>query len=101
TSDALALAVRIGCPIYTYENILDAAGMFQNSEQAHTAMSAGSEETEEESDEDTSDASGRANLKNHTLQELEELLQQVLEKEDYIQAIAIRDEIKNREEKGK
>src|SRR4026207_592760 len=27
TSDALALAVRSGCPIYTYENILDSAGI--------------------------------------------------------------------------
>ena len=26
TSDALALAVRFGCPIYTYENILNSAG---------------------------------------------------------------------------
>ena len=27
TSDALALAVRFGCPIYTYENILENAGI--------------------------------------------------------------------------
>ena len=27
TSDALALAVRFGCPIYTYENILESAGI--------------------------------------------------------------------------
>src|ERR1700754_567671 len=27
TSDALALAVRFGCPIYTYDNILDQAGI--------------------------------------------------------------------------
>ena len=27
TSDALALAVRFGCPIYTYDNILDSAGI--------------------------------------------------------------------------
>jgi bifunctional DNase/RNase len=27
TSDALALAVRFGCPIYTYDNILDNAGI--------------------------------------------------------------------------
>ena len=27
TSDALALAVRFGCPIYTYETILDSAGI--------------------------------------------------------------------------
>ncbi len=30
TSDALALAVRIGCPIFTYENILEAAGLFMD-----------------------------------------------------------------------
>src|ERR1043165_4721023 len=28
TSDALALAVRAGCRIYTYENILETAGLF-------------------------------------------------------------------------
>ncbi len=27
TSDALALALRFGCPIYTYEKILDSAGI--------------------------------------------------------------------------
>jgi bifunctional DNase/RNase len=27
TSDAIALAVRFGCPIYTYDNILETAGM--------------------------------------------------------------------------
>lgn len=27
TSDAIALAVRFGCPIYTYENILESAGI--------------------------------------------------------------------------
>lgn len=27
TSDAIALAVRFGCPIYTYDNILDNAGI--------------------------------------------------------------------------
>ena len=29
TSDALALAVRFGCPIYTYENILESAGIMK------------------------------------------------------------------------
>ena len=27
TSDAVALAVRFGCPIYTYDNILESAGI--------------------------------------------------------------------------
>lgn len=92
TSDALALAVRIGCPIFTYEHILDAAGMFQNADQPYTAIS--SETTEEEEADEPEPVN---DLRNRTLEELQELLQQVLDKEDYMQAIAIRDEIKNRE----
>ncbi|HUN04369.1 MAG TPA: bifunctional nuclease family protein, partial [Niabella sp.] len=30
TSDALALAVRFGCPVYTYENILETAGIIMD-----------------------------------------------------------------------
>ena len=33
TSDALALAVRFGCPIYTYENILESAGILMEDEE--------------------------------------------------------------------
>src|SRR5678810_1129721 len=32
TSDALALAVRFGCPVYTYENILENAGILMEDE---------------------------------------------------------------------
>ncbi len=101
TSDALALAVRIGCPIFTYENILDAAGMFQNSEQPYTALSSDPREEEGEEAEGATEANPANDLKSRTLEELNELLQQVLDNEDYIQAIAIRDEIKNREKNGK
>ena len=41
TSDALALAVRFGCPIYTYENILENAGILMED-------SAGKKKKEEE-----------------------------------------------------
>src|SRR5690606_19101940 len=34
TSDALALAVRFGCPIYTYEHILDSAGIMMEDNSA-------------------------------------------------------------------
>jgi len=91
TSDALALAVRIGCPIFTYENILEAAGLFMDQPGA-----AASAEVAEEPQESTGNSS---DLKSMTLEELNDLLHQVLENEDYIQAIAIRDEIKNREKK--
>lgn len=95
TSDALALAVRIGCPIFTYENILEAAGLFMD--QPSTGIPADAGAISEDITE--AETSATSNLKAMTLEELNELLHTVLENEDYIQAIAIRDEIKNREGK--
>lgn len=92
TSDALALAVRIGCPIFTYENILEAAGLFMD--QPATGIAAAT--TSEEEPVETVTGS---DLKGKTLDELNDLLQQVLDNEDYMQAVAIRDEIKKREGK--
>jgi bifunctional DNase/RNase len=86
TSDAIALAVRFGCPIYTYENILDNAGILMEGDGKKKKASA-------EVSKDTTD---KSNLKNLSLEELDSLLNEVLEQEDYIKAIAIRDEIKSR-----
>lgn len=95
TSDALALAVRIGCPIFTYENILEAAGLFMDQPSTGTTH-----EDQPEAEAEQQEASSSAHdLKNMSLDELNDLLHQVLENEDYIQAIAIRDEIKNRGDK--
>jgi bifunctional DNase/RNase len=93
TSDAMALAVRIGCPIYTYENILDAAGLFMDQTNTPKPSASGdiNEETIEEIEESTA-----SDLKSLSLDELNDLLHQVLESEDYMKAIAIRDEIKHR-----
>ena len=86
TSDALALAVRFGCPIYTYDSILDQAGILMEDDgktkSASTAV--------------TSETGGSDDLKSLSLEELEGLLAEVLDHEDYIRAIAIRDEIKSR-----
>jgi bifunctional DNase/RNase len=97
TSDALALAVRIGCPIFTYENILEAAGLFMDQPNAGTPVVNPGNEDEDIQDVDNTE---RSDLKAMTLEELNELLHQVLESEDYIKAIAIRDEIKHREGSG-
>lgn len=86
TSDALALAVRFGCPIYVYENILDQAGL-------------ANEKTEKIDMPSTiSKTSERSDLAKLSLAELNELLNEVLEQEDYIRAIDIRDEINKRNE---
>lgn len=85
TSDALALAVRFGCPIYTYDNILDQAGVLMEDDQKKSATGSVTTET-----------GGKDNLNSMSLEELNTLLAEVLEHEDYIKAIAIRDEIKSR-----
>jgi len=86
TSDAVALAVRFGCPIYTYENILESAGIVKEEEGGTKKVVVTHEE------------SGGNDLQRMTMKELEDLLQDVLEKEDYIKAASIRDEINKRKE---
>ncbi len=86
TSDALALAVRFGCPIFTYDNILDQAGVLMEDDQKK-AMPGSTV---------TSETGSKDNLQSLSLDELNTLLNEVLEHEDYIRAIAIRDEIKSR-----
>lgn len=85
TSDALALAVRFGCPIYTYDTILDQAGVLMEDDNKKTTTATV-----------TSETGGSDDLRSMSLDELNNLLTDVLEHEDYIKAIAIRDEIKSR-----
>jgi uncharacterized protein len=89
TSDALALAVRFGCPVYTYEHILESAGIMmedtgsakrRRGEEEHHPVSSGNKD----------------DLKSMSVEDLETLLNEVLEQEDYIRAIAIRDELNSR-----
>jgi bifunctional DNase/RNase len=84
TSDALALAVRFGCPIYIYENIFDIAGVENPDQGVITDKPAATEYAAHE------------DLKDMSLDDLNTLLTEVLEQEDYIRAIAIRDEINSR-----
>lgn len=84
TSDAIALAVRFGCPIYTYDHILESAGIVKESEEAEKKVMV------------THDEPTGNDLKKMSLRELENLLSEVLEREDYIRAASIRDEINRR-----
>jgi uncharacterized protein len=95
TSDAIALAVRFGCPVYTYENILDSAGILMEESGTTGKKKKGKQEVMVEQDNPV----GSEDLKTMTLPELNNLLTEVLDKEDYIRAIAIRDEINSRSKK--
>lgn len=93
TSDALALAVRANCKIYTYENILETAGLFLENEGSDTGEES---ETADVPVSGKSPSASDADMKRMSLDELNELLQKVLEQEDYVRAIHIRDEINSR-----
>lgn len=86
TSDALALAVRFGCPIYTYENILESAGILMEDSTGKKKKAITTEKDDSVNDD----------LRALSVEELNTLLTEVLEQEDYIRAIAIRDEINSR-----
>ena len=87
TSDALALAVRFGCPVYTYDHILESAGILMDDTTAGKKKPTTTTTTEQGTRDDLSGLS---------VDELEVLLNEVLEQEDYIRAISIRDEINKR-----
>jgi bifunctional DNase/RNase len=88
TSDALALAVRFGCPIYTYEHILESAGILMED--------TGKKKKSDAPSKPISEHAGQEDLKSLSLEDLHTLLNEVLEHEDYLRAIVIRDEINSR-----
>ncbi len=88
TSDAIALAVRFGCPVYTYEFILSSAGIILDED-------ATSQKAEEH--DDTSDILGSdTEYSRLSMDELKELLKSAISEEAYEKASKIRDEINNR-----
>jgi uncharacterized protein len=99
TSDAIALAVRFGCPIYTFENILESAGILMEDSGTGTGTGGKKKKAKQEVMVEDDEPTGKEDLKTMTLDDLHILLNQVLEKEDYIRAITIRDEINSRRKK--
>ena len=97
TSDAIALAVRFEAPIYTYENILDKAGIYLKMDEELTIEedleSDEEDEIEFSFDEDEKEEDYYSNL---SLEELHEQLNDAVANENYELAARIRDEISKR-----
>lgn len=87
TSDAIALAVRFACPIYTYEFILKSAGIVLDDEATGLTESVEAEATVKES------AAPSDDLKSKSTEELKSLLQTAIDDEQYEAASKIRDEL--------
>lgn len=91
TSDAIAIAVRFNCPIYTTETILEQAGI----EIEDTSI----QKPGRDSGEDPPSAGEKSynqKYKDKSVDELEEMLEEALRNEDYLKAAQIRDEIDKR-----
>ncbi len=94
TSDAIALAVRFNCPIYTYEFILSSAGILidddQSASKEDTSMAA------EASESSTVEIDKGDELSRKSKDELKEMLKSAIEDEAYEKAGRIRDELAKR-----
>lgn len=86
-SDAIALAVRVGCDIYAYESVM---------QEASIVMEDFDEEENNEGGDNINKVKDKNSLDLLTLDELEDLLQVAIDNEDYMKAAEIRDEIKSR-----
>lgn len=89
TSDAIAMAVRFKSPIYTFDFIMEQAGVVLDDEEEKTSASIIKDEGKGDS------------FDQYSLKALNQMLDDVLETEDYEKAALIRDEIKKREDEKK
>ena len=88
TSDAVALALRFRCPIYTTEDILSKAGIVLEADEV--------KQSEKVTSGKKSGSADSSPFARYTLQELEEMLNEAVQNEDYEKASVLRDEISNR-----
>ncbi len=86
TSDSIALAVRFKCPIYTYDYIMEEAGVILSDEMVNPEM----EETP------APIAKSENDISSQSMEQLQQNLDQALSMEDYVLAAKIRDEMEQR-----
>ncbi|MFN0213764.1 MAG: bifunctional nuclease domain-containing protein [Saprospiraceae bacterium] len=89
TSDAIAMAVRFECPIFTYDFILEAAGVIlEDQEGGGFSPVPASSNLDENA------------IETWPMDALRGRLQEALDSEEYEMAAKVRDELKRRETKG-
>ncbi len=91
TSDAVALAIRFNCPVYTYEKIMSVAGIVMEDEPETDIGSATPAEVE----------IGENEFEDYTISELQEMITKAIDVEDYERASLLQREINKRTGKGK
>jgi len=96
-SDAIAIGLRFDSPIYTHESILAEAGIVLTDETEDDIADLKSElKTQHQEPKSSSKTSSKDDLKNLSVDKLNDLLAKAIEKEDYERAAKIRDELSRR-----
>jgi bifunctional DNase/RNase len=102
-SDAIAIGLRFDVPIYSYETIMSEAGIVLNDD-----MEDDMDEDEDEEEDNLEEAPVASNkpdspqtgredqIKNMSLDQLQAMLDDAIEKEDYEKAARVRDEMNKR-----
>jgi hypothetical protein len=89
TSDAVAMAVRFNCPIFTYKKVLDETGIIKDEEKTDTVA-------KPDLSEDSEYKAESGSTEKLSDEELEVLLKEAIDNEDYEKASKYRDEINRR-----
>ncbi|WP_242918096.1 bifunctional nuclease family protein [Pontibacter liquoris] len=95
-SDAIAIGLRFGVPIYTVESVLSEAGIILSDledEEENEEMAVKSSTSSTSS---SSSSGAKESLSQTSVDELNKMLNDALEKEDYERAAKIRDELNKR-----
>jgi bifunctional DNase/RNase len=91
TSDAVALALRFGCPIYITEEILEKAGI---------TITPTEPDTSTETDTDKLFETGNSKFESYSDEDLYKMIDEAVKTEDYERAASIRDELDKRKKKS-
>lgn len=96
TSDAIALALRFKCPIYTTADIVDRAGVYIEEEEneSEDSVDVGESHFEDRTNFDETE------FESLNLESLNNMLKEAVDLEDYERASHIRDEIQKRKKEG-
>ena len=94
-SDAIAIGLRFDAPIYTYETILAEAGIVLTDQEEEEEKIEPKTEPKAKVKKESSKKAGE-DYKNYSIEKLNDLLKDAIDKEDYEKAAKIRDELSKR-----
>jgi bifunctional DNase/RNase len=100
-SDAIAIGLRFDSPIYTYENILAEAGIVltdqeEEEERERTEKKEPKAKVKKDKEKEPTGSKKSEDLKNLSVDKLNDLLKEAIDNEDYERAAKLRDELGKR-----